>query len=113
LQKGKAEAFDMQTELREIGRETQQVMKEVTEGFASIITGKAESGKTIVQETGKAVQTGKTEISNVQTQLGETGDEAQQVMREVTEGFASIITAKTEPKEEQDEEADDKEASQE
>ena len=51
--------------------------------------------------------------SVVRIEAEEIGRETQQVMKEVTEGFASIITGKAEPEEHQDEEADDKEASQE
>lgn len=113
LQKSKAETFDMKTELEEIGRETQQVMKEVTEGFASIITGNVESEEAIIQEKDKAAPKGQAETSHVQTELGETGRETQQVVTQVTEEFASVISGKAEPKEDQHEEADDKEAGQE
>jgi Sec-independent protein translocase protein TatA len=126
LQKSKAETFNMKAELEEIGRETQQVMKEVTEGFASIISGEAdlektasgsgdlaaEEVKTTDQKKGQALQKSKAGTSDMKAELEEIGHETQQVMKEVTEGFASVISGKAEPEEDQDEEADDKEASQ-
>jgi Sec-independent protein translocase protein TatA len=118
LQKSRAETFDMRTELEEIGRETQQVMKEVTEGFTSIITGQTEpqkaaagSGdlaakvKTTDQEAGEVLQK-----SGAQTPGTQTGPETQQVMNKVSEGFASIVSSDAEPEEDQNEEAEDKEA---
>lgn len=114
LQKSRTETFDMQAELKELGRETQQVMKEVTEGFASIITGEAEVGQvrpreatTTEQSQDAALQKNAAAIPNAQTQTGEAG-ESQQVVKEATEGFASIITDQTEAEESQDEKADDK-----
>ncbi|MBN1810825.1 MAG: twin-arginine translocase TatA/TatE family subunit [Anaerolineae bacterium] len=116
LQKSKAETFDMKTELEEIGRETQQVMKEVTEGFASIITGKADLEKTTAgggDLTAKEIKTTSQKTDKaLQKSQAETFD-TQQVVTGVTEEFASIIAGKAEPKEDQDEKAEDKEASQE
>jgi Sec-independent protein translocase protein TatA len=124
LQKGSAGVFSMKTELEEIGRETQQIMKEVTEGFTSIITGEADSqetatdsgdlsakAKTTGRETGRVSQKSKTETPDTQAELVKTGRGMQQVVKEVGEGFASIIASDAEPEENQDEEADDKEAS--
>jgi Sec-independent protein translocase protein TatA len=90
-------------------QDTKEAVEEITTGGSSLAAEVEATG----QETGKALQKGKAEAFDMQTELREIGRETQQVMKEVTEGFASIITAKTEPKEEQDEEADDKEASQE
>jgi sec-independent protein translocase protein TatB len=117
LQKSQAETFNVKTELEELGRETQQIMKEVTEGFASIISGEADPEKitpggrdratrvkTTAQETSKAPPKSKAEV-------GESEREPQRVVK-VTEGFASIIPGEGEPEKDQDEKADDKEADQ-
>lgn len=126
LQKSRAETFNVKTELEEIGRETQQIMKEVTEGFASIISGEADPEKiaagssdraaekveTTDRERDKALQKSKAATSDLQTEIGETGRETQQVVKKVSEDFASIIPGEGEPKKDQDEKAKDKEADQ-
>jgi sec-independent protein translocase protein TatB len=126
LQKSRAETFNVKTELEEIGRETQQIMKEVTEGFASIISGEvdpekiaagsseitAEKVKTTDQKRDKALQKSRTATSDLQTEIGETGRETQQVVKKVSQDFASIIPGEGELEKDQDEKADDKEAGQ-
>jgi Sec-independent protein translocase protein TatA len=118
LQKSRAETFNVKTELEEIGRETQQIMKEVTEGFASIISGEADPEKITTGGRDRAtrVKTAARETSKVvppsmQAELGEGERETQQVVRKVSEDFASIIPGEGEPKKDLDEKADDKEAS--
>ena len=41
--RSKASSADVQTEIKSIGQETQQVMKEVTEGFTSLVMGEEKS----------------------------------------------------------------------
>jgi sec-independent protein translocase protein TatB len=41
--RSKASSVDVQTEVKSIGQETQQVMKEVTEGFTSLVLGEEKS----------------------------------------------------------------------
>ena len=45
----KARAVDVQTEVRSLGQETREVMKEVTEGFTSLVMGE-EKGKEAAEE---------------------------------------------------------------
>jgi Sec-independent protein translocase protein TatA len=64
------------------------------------------------QEAGEALQKRKAEAVDVQAELKAIGQETQQVMKEVTEGFTSIVMGKTELKKDRDE-AEDKETIQE
>jgi Sec-independent protein translocase protein TatA len=89
-------------------QDTKEAVEEITKGGSDLSAEVAATG----QEAEKALQKSKSETINLQAELQEIGRETQQVMKEVTEGFASIITGKVEPKEKQDEEAD-KETSQE
>lgn len=43
--RSKASSVDVQTEIKSIGQETQEVMKEVTEGFTSLVMGTPASDK--------------------------------------------------------------------
>ena len=95
----------IQTELQD----TKEAVEEIAAGGSDL----AAEVKATGQETDKMLQKSKVETFNIKTELEEIGRETQQVMKEVTEGFASIITGKAEPEEDQDEEADDKKASQE
>jgi len=53
---GKARSVDMQTELKALGQETQQVMKEVTTGFSSLVMGESETEEEQDEEAEKAIE---------------------------------------------------------
>lgn len=56
--KSKARAVDVQTEVKSIGQETQQIMKEVTEGFTSLVMGEEKSKEAVAKaEEGDSDQT--------------------------------------------------------
>jgi sec-independent protein translocase protein TatB len=98
LQKSKTETFNVQAELKAIGQETQQVMKEVTEGFASIISGNVELEE---EEDQDEEATGQKALQ----------EDTPQVTEKATEEFDSIISGVIEPEEDQDEEATGQETS--
>jgi sec-independent protein translocase protein TatB len=83
-------------------QDTKEAVEEIAAGGSDLATEIKATG----QETNKALRKSKTETFDMKAELEEIGRETQQVMKEVTEGFASIITGKAEPKEKQDEEAD-------
>lgn len=92
-------------------QDTKEAVEEITTGGSDL----AAEVKATGQETDKALQKGTAGVFDMKAELEDLSRETQQVMKEVTEGFASIITGQVEPEEEQDEEkeADTKEASQE
>jgi sec-independent protein translocase protein TatA len=90
----------IQTELQD----TKEAVEELAAGGSDLAAEVRATG----QETDKALRKSKTETFSMKTELEEIGRETQQIMKEVTEGFASIITGQAEPKEDQHEEADDK-----
>ena len=90
-------------------QDTKDAVEEIAAGGSNL----AAEVKATGQEADKALQKSKVDTFDMKSELEEIGRETQQVMKEVTEGFASIITGQAEPEEDQDEEADDKEASQE
>jgi Sec-independent protein translocase protein TatA len=90
-------------------QDTKEAVEEIASSGSNLVTEVKATGL----ETNKALQKSKAETFDMKTELEEIGRETQQVMKEVTEGFASIITGKAESQEKQDEKADDKEASQE
>jgi Sec-independent protein translocase protein TatA len=90
-------------------QDTKEAVEEITAGGSDL----AAEVKATGQETDKALQKSKIDTFDMKSELEEIGRETQQIMKEVTEGFASIITGQAEPEENQDEEAEkDKEASQ-
>ena len=95
----------IQTELQD----TKEAVEEITAGGSDLAAEVRATG----QETDKTLKKDTAGVFDMKTELEEIGRETQQIMKEVTEGFASIITGQAEPEEDQDEEADDKEASQE
>lgn len=95
----------IQTELQD----TKEVVEEITAGGSDLAAEVRATG----QETDKTLKKDTAGVFDMKTELEEIGRETQQIMKEVTEGFASIITGQAEPEEDQNEEADDKEASQE
>lgn len=90
-------------------QDTKEAVEELAAGGSDLAAEVRATG----QETNKTLQKSKAETFDMKTELEEIGRETQQIMKEVTEGFANIITGQAEPEENQDEEADDREASQE